>query len=121
MLGEQLLAGIGTIPNGLPMLLKTQDLGWKNTEVIMQVLFDSTEKEIIHRTTRIQVEAQAVAEVLQGFYLGHNTGKDQRGLNAGTGLEVMDLREEGRWNQECPYLKRSRKPDIPVLPVETRE
>ena len=67
------------------------------------------------------MEAQAVAEVLQEFYLGYNTGKDQRGLNVGMGLKVTDLRKEEHWNQECPYLKRSRKPDIPVLAAETRK
>uniref|UniRef100_A0A8B9Z6Y2 Core shell protein Gag P30 domain-containing protein n=1 Tax=Buteo japonicus TaxID=224669 RepID=A0A8B9Z6Y2_9AVES len=46
------------------MMIKTQDPDWKDIEAIMQVLFDSTEREIIQKMARAQVEAQVASGVL---------------------------------------------------------
>ncbi|KFQ55642.1 hypothetical protein N334_03986, partial [Pelecanus crispus] len=46
------------------IMIKTEDPDWKDIEAIMQVLFDGTEREMIHKAVRTQVEAQVAAGAL---------------------------------------------------------
>uniref|UniRef100_A0A663F7C0 Core shell protein Gag P30 domain-containing protein n=1 Tax=Aquila chrysaetos chrysaetos TaxID=223781 RepID=A0A663F7C0_AQUCH len=47
-------------------MIQTQDPDWKDIQVIMDVLFDSAERDMIRRAAKTQVEAQVDSGVLQG-------------------------------------------------------
>ncbi|KFP93893.1 hypothetical protein N329_12860, partial [Haliaeetus albicilla] len=47
-------------------MIQTQDPDWKVIQVIMDVLFDSAERDMIQRVAKTQVEAQVASGVLQG-------------------------------------------------------
>ncbi|XP_076217227.1 uncharacterized protein LOC143171928 [Aptenodytes patagonicus] len=64
------------VASAFEMMIKTQDPDWKDIEVIMQVLFDSTEREMIRKTARTQVEAQIAAGTLQGQLEHHFPSAD---------------------------------------------
>ena len=45
-------------------MIQTQDPDWKDRQVIMNIFFDSTERDIIRRVAKTQVEAQVASGVL---------------------------------------------------------
>ncbi|KFP34964.1 hypothetical protein N324_07933, partial [Chlamydotis macqueenii] len=53
------------------MMAKTQDPDWKDMEAIVQVLFDSTEREMIRKTAQTKAEAQVATAPLQGQTENH--------------------------------------------------
>lgn len=53
------------------MMIKNQDPDWKDIEAIMQILFDSTEKEMVCKTAKTQVEAQVASGTLPGTFEVH--------------------------------------------------
>ncbi|KFQ84404.1 hypothetical protein N337_10046, partial [Phoenicopterus ruber ruber] len=54
------------VASAFEMMIKTQAPNWKDIEAIMQVLFDSTEREMVRKAARTQVEAQVASGILQG-------------------------------------------------------
>ncbi|KFW97490.1 hypothetical protein N336_00034, partial [Phalacrocorax carbo] len=59
------------VASAFEIVVKTQDPDWRDIEAIMQVLFDSMEREVIRKAARTQVEAQVAAGVLQGQLKHH--------------------------------------------------
>ncbi|KFQ90471.1 hypothetical protein Y956_12644, partial [Nipponia nippon] len=59
------------VASAFEMMVKTQDPDWRDIEAVMQVLFDSTERETIRKAARTQVEAQVASGALQGTVETH--------------------------------------------------
>lgn len=49
------------------MMIKTEDPDRKDIEAVLQVLFDSTERDMIRRAGLTQAEGQVASGVLQGL------------------------------------------------------
>ncbi|KFV52154.1 hypothetical protein N328_11898, partial [Gavia stellata] len=64
------------VANAFEIMIKTQDPDWKDIEAIMQALFSSTEREMIHKAARAQVEAQVASGNLQGTVENHLPSAD---------------------------------------------
>ncbi|KFM10906.1 hypothetical protein AS27_07663, partial [Aptenodytes forsteri] len=77
-------------------MIKTQDPDWKDIKVITQVLFDSTEREMVRKTTRTQVEAQIAAGTLQGQLQHHFPSVDPGWDPNGNGQKLL-LTQYQRW------------------------
>ncbi len=84
------------VANTVAMMIKTQDPDWKDIEVILQVLFDSTEREMIRKTARSQVEAQIAAGTLQG-QLEHNFPSADPGRDPNDNGQELLLTQYQRW------------------------
>jgi len=52
-------------------MIRTTDSDWKDIDAIMPVLFDSTEKNMIFRMARTQIEGQIATGQLQGRWEQH--------------------------------------------------
>ncbi|KFM04728.1 hypothetical protein AS27_08776, partial [Aptenodytes forsteri] len=84
------------VANTFEMMIRTQDPDWKDIEVIMQVLFDSTEREMIRKTAKTQVEAQIAAGTLQG-QLEHNFPSADPGWDPNDNGQKLLLTQYQRW------------------------
>ena len=54
------------VASAFEMIVKTQNPDWQDIEAILQVLFDSTEREMIRRAVRLHVEGQIATNALHG-------------------------------------------------------
>lgn len=52
-------------------MVKTQNPDWQDIEAILQVLFDSTERDVIRRAVRTHLQAQIASRALQGQVEDH--------------------------------------------------
>ncbi|KAF1612171.1 UNVERIFIED_CONTAM: hypothetical protein FQV16_0015902, partial [Eudyptes robustus] len=72
------------------------DPDWNDIKAIMQVLFDSTEREMICKTARIQVETQIAAVTSQG-QLEHHFPSVDPGWDPNNNGQKLLLTQYQKW------------------------
>ncbi|KAM9589240.1 uncharacterized protein ACIBXB_007681 isoform 1-T1 [Morphnus guianensis] len=64
------------VANAFEMMVKMQNPDWQDVEAILQVVFDGTEKDMVHRAMRTQIQAQLASGTLQGQVENHFPSAD---------------------------------------------
>ncbi|KFP94149.1 hypothetical protein N329_12189, partial [Haliaeetus albicilla] len=64
------------VANAFELMVKIQNPDWQDVDAILQMLFDSTEKDMVRRAVRTQIQAQLASGMLQGQVENHFPSTD---------------------------------------------
>lgn len=64
------------VVNAFELMVKIQNPDWQDVDAILQMLFDSTEKDMVRKAARTQIQAQLASGMLQGQVENHFPSAD---------------------------------------------